>query len=393
MSRTPNAVPSFRKHRPTGQAVTTVKLANGQRKDLYLGRHGTAAAKAEYARIVALTAANGGIYPSQADDLTVNEAILAYIQHIKPTAGRELSTIKKACRTIRELYGRTPACEFGPKALKVVQQNWIDRGTTRQGCNRLLATVKRCWKWLVSEEMVPAENLMAMKTIAGVKSGASAVPEREPVAPANPDDVERVIPFLPTGVAPIVQLQVLTGARCGELVKLRVGELDRTGNIWAFSPAGHKTAWRGKSRTIFFGVRAQAILEPLLAEAGDDYVFSPRRNEEKRRALNHDKRKTKKWPSHMRRNERKRKMAPKRTAGERYATQEVRRAIDRACKAAGVPRFSPHRLRHMAGLRIRNEFGLEHARALLGHSVASMTEHYSRLADAKLASEVAAAAG
>jgi hypothetical protein len=41
-------VPKYRKHKPTGQAVVTL---GG--KDHYLGRHGTAASKERYVRLIA----------------------------------------------------------------------------------------------------------------------------------------------------------------------------------------------------------------------------------------------------------------------------------------------------------------------------------------------------
>ena len=47
-------VPAYRKHKSTKQAVVTVRVADGSRKDLYLGRHGTAASKKEYNRVLAL---------------------------------------------------------------------------------------------------------------------------------------------------------------------------------------------------------------------------------------------------------------------------------------------------------------------------------------------------
>lgn len=41
-------IPNYRKHKATGQAVVTI---NG--KDFYLGRHGTAASKKAYDRLIA----------------------------------------------------------------------------------------------------------------------------------------------------------------------------------------------------------------------------------------------------------------------------------------------------------------------------------------------------
>ena len=81
-----------------------------------------------------------------------------------------------------------------------------------------------------------------------------------------------------------------------------------------------------------------------------------------------------------------------------------RRAIHRACDRAfpapegleGDPlrqwkskhRWSPNRLRHTAATRIREQFGLDGAQAILGHAHARVTEVYGELNIAK-ATEIA----
>jgi hypothetical protein len=83
MPRRPNNVPIYRCHKPTDQAVCTVRLANGKAKVVYLGKWKTAASKAEYGRVVSVVSVNGGIYPSAADDLTVNEAPVRYTSRLR----------------------------------------------------------------------------------------------------------------------------------------------------------------------------------------------------------------------------------------------------------------------------------------------------------------------
>ena len=66
-----------------------------------------------------------------------------------------------------------------------------------------------------------------------------------------------------------------------------------------------------------------------------------------------------------------------RKVGERYTTASYRRAIQRACKLAGVPLWGPHRLRHSSATDIRREYGLEAAQVMLGHSNADVTQIYA----------------
>ena len=117
-------------------------------------------------------------------------------------------------------------------------------------------------------------------------------------------------------------------------------------------------------------------------------MFSPRRAEEERNAARSDARQTPRWASHMDRNERKRAGAGrKRPPRDGYTTGTYRRAVERACEKAGVPAVTPHTLRHLAATEIRAALGPEVARAVLGHTLASMTEHYSREVDRTLARE------
>jgi hypothetical protein len=67
--------PSYRLHKPTGQAVVTL-----DRRAFYLGRHGSPESMAEYNRLVAEWLANGRKLPS-ASDLTVCELAPPYLRH------------------------------------------------------------------------------------------------------------------------------------------------------------------------------------------------------------------------------------------------------------------------------------------------------------------------
>jgi integrase len=54
-----------------------------------------------------------------------------------------------------------------------------------------------------------------------------------------------------------------------------------------------------------------------------------------------------------------------------------RRAIHRACDAAGIPPWSPHRLRHSAATEVRRRFGLEASQVVLGHAELGVTQVYA----------------
>ncbi|QDT67867.1 hypothetical protein MalM25_07750 [Planctomycetes bacterium MalM25] len=62
MPRLTNALPSYRKHRASGQAVVTLSGA-----DHYLGKHGTKSSRTLYDRLVAEWLVNGRSSPAKAD--------------------------------------------------------------------------------------------------------------------------------------------------------------------------------------------------------------------------------------------------------------------------------------------------------------------------------------
>jgi len=123
-------------------------------------------------------------------------------------------------------------------------------------------------------------------------------------------------------------------------------------------------------------------------------------------------RKTKVQPSQVNR----RRRHPERRPGEKYRTTSyyyaIRRGVDAAnkeracdscrlrepadrcetCKAASLPYWHPHQLRHSHAAEARRQFGLEAAQVALGHSQANVTEVYAER-DLALAMNVAAAIG
>lgn len=397
MPRPRNPIPIPRCHK--GSAVVDV-YDGPNRRTVTLGPWASPlppATQAEYERL--LTRLRAGRSPSphagvaaERPALAVNELCLAYLKLWDGTrrADRPGGTNPRfALRTLRGLFGRLPVAEFGPKCLKQLRERWVADGLSRKVINGRVGAVRRVFKWGVSEETVPVEVYQRLQAVEGLRAGQTDAPDRAPVRPAVMADVEAALPHMPEVIRALAQLQIHTAARAGELVKLRVGDIDRTDpDVWTYTPPSHKTAWKGKARTVYFGERARAVLAPLLLKAGgpDAFVFSPARAERERNAERSEQRRTPRYPSHMRRNDEKRAGAKRRRAPrDHYTTGTYRRALERACDAAGVPRFTPHRLRHLAATRVRAELGVDAARALCGHTLAAVTEIYSREVDRQLA--------
>ncbi|HUT10977.1 MAG TPA: site-specific integrase, partial [Thermoguttaceae bacterium] len=368
MPRLVHSTPKYRKHRASGQAVVTI-----QGKDFYLGPWKSKASLVEYDRLIAEWLANGRHAPVPAEDrrdLTVTEVVARYWrfakQHYqkdgKPTSS--LDEVRLSLKPVREVYGHTLARDFGPLALKAVRQRMVDAGQSRGTVNKRIATVKRAFKWAVSEELVPPSVHHALSAVAGLQKGRTTAPESNGVPPVPEEVVQATLPHLPEIVADMVWFQRLTGARPGEVCIVRPCDIDRTGDVWVFRPESHKMEHHGRERLIFIGPKGQAILRPYLLRSAEAYCFSPAESVKKHLAEKHASRKTPLQYGNRPGTNRKRR--PKRKAGDCYTRDSYRRAIHRACTEAEVEQWSPNRLRHSAGTEIRKRFGLEAAQVTLG---------------------------
>jgi integrase len=100
--------------------------------------------------------------------------------------------------------------------------------------------------------------------------------------------------------------------------------------------------------------------------------------------LRAEQRRNRKTPMTPSQRARRPKKTPRRALGDHYSTRSYHHAIRYGCLKAGAPIWGPNRLRHNAGTRLRKEFGLDVARAVLGHSDADTTTIYAER-DASLA--------
>ena len=400
MPKTP-PTPSYRKQKNKTKNRAFVVL--GERR-VYLGEYGTPDSLQRYDRVVAEWLQRGRqAPPPPPDDITVVEILARYWHHANAYYRRpdgsvtaEVETIRQALRPMRELYGRTPVAEFGPLALETVRQRMIEAGWCRSHVNKQISRVKLAFKWGVSKELAPPRVYQAIACVAGLKRGRSEVRDSEPVKPVPEAHIEAVKPLVSRQVRALIDLQLLTGARGGELRRMRAVDVDTAGNVWTFSPDHHKTAHHGHKRTILIGPKGQTIIREFTTRRPiDAYLFSPRDAEAERLEAKHRARKT---PiSCGNRPGTNRKPTRRRPPGERYTKDSYRRAIHRGCDRADravkrdladadkpvpegriVPRWSPHRLRHNAATWLRHEYGIDIAQTILGHRLGSgITEIYA----------------
>lgn len=318
--------PSYLPHKQSGRARAVWTDLSGIRHDMLLpGAYGSPESQGAYARIVAELAVQPTPPPPTVDGraepygFSVNEVLLAYLgyaeRHYRGPDGNpteEVAAVKRVARHVREVYGHTPAREFGPLALKAVRHRFVGLGWGRRSVKQQVERVRRVFKWAVAEELVPPAVHQALAAVAGLQRGRTDAREPDPVGPVEDAAVDAVLPHLNRHVRGLVEFQRLTGCRPGEACAVRRRDIDTGRAVWLYRPLRHKGSWRGKSRVIALGPKAQALVREFFTPDLDDYLFPPRRAVEEVRAERSANRRTPRYPSHVRRNTAKRKARPKR---------------------------------------------------------------------------------
>lgn len=409
MPKLNSRMPGYCHHKASGQATVTLSG-----KTYYLGPYGSLVSRAEYDRLTAAWLAGGRRLPTH-DELTIAELMVRYIDFAQRHYSRnghptkEVDNVKVALRLVRQLYGPLLVTEFGPLKLKTIQ-SMLAAGYTdskgnavaaiaRRTVNARVASVKRMFKWAVSEEMAPADLAHALSTVRGLQKGRTIAREPDPIGPVDDEVVDSTLPHLPSVVADMVRFQRLVGCRPSELCGLRPCDIEKRDDIWVFTPSEHKTQHHGHQRRIFVGPRAQEILKPYLSRDPEQFCFSPSESEADRKQAMRSARKTKVQPSQRDRSKKKPRLKP----GSQYTRCSYARAVARACELAfPVPegygaedaaawrkknRWSPNRLRHAVGTEVRRKYGLEAAQVVLGHSKADVTQIYAQR-DGDLAAQI-----
>ena len=151
----------------------------------------------------------------------------------------------------------------------------IRRGHTRKSINRQVGRIQRAFAWGVENELIPETVYNALLAVAGLTKGRTKAIEGEPVKPVPTALVDAVKPHVSRQVWGMIQLQLLTGARPGEIVSMRVGSLNTAGRIWEYRPETHKTEHHDRDRFILIGPKAQALLWKFLKPDLAAFVFSP----------------------------------------------------------------------------------------------------------------------
>lgn len=291
-----NVVPSYRLHKQSGQAIVTLSG-----RDRTLGAYGTSASKEKYKRLIAEWLSNNRKpalpTPTAAEDgLKTVELIASFWQRQVLTMYRrpdgKPANYRHALSPLKELYGRTVANAFGPLALDAVVTEMVRRQWSRKVINHHLTRIKRLFKWGVGKELIDDRVYQRFSTVEGLRRGQHGAKELERVKPVEDAVFVATLPFFARHIAAMVDLQLLTGMRPGEVCMLRRRDIDTSGEVWLYKPPHHKTVHHDIERIIHIGPRAQEVLTSFLKPDLDAHLFSPADAEQERLQVRYAKRRT-----------------------------------------------------------------------------------------------------
>lgn len=379
--------PKYRHYKPKNLAVVRI-----DGKDHYLGEYDSKESWQKYHQLLADWQSRQGLPPTPVPDqcgfIGVSVVVEAYLNFAKTyyrrdgQVTREYGYLLYAFEPLLELFGLSNANEFGPKSLKLYRQRLLARKLARPVINCCVSRVKRMFKWATAEEIVNPSIYHGLFAVAGLAYGRSEARETEPVRPVSDEVVNATLPYLGSVVSAMVRLQRITGMRVCEVTIMRPCDIDRSGEVWVYSPSIHKNMWRGHVRQVPLGPKAQEILQSFINRRADAFLFSPAESEAERNAAKRKNRKSPMTPSQA---ARKPKAKPGRAKRERYDTDSYRGAIDYAVKMANkelkpheqIPKWYPLQLRHTRATEVRKSYGLDGAQAALGHKNADVTQVYA----------------
>jgi integrase len=295
---------------------------------------------------------------------SIAEALELYMEHAHAyyrrrdgTETGEAKRMRLAMREVILLFGSEPAVDFTPGKLARARDLMVSRDLSLTTINKSVGAIRRVWRWLVHRELVSPSTWHGLRALERLKPGRTPARVCEPVRPANEASIEAACARMAPSLRAMVQLQLLTAMRPGEVCAMRSCDIERVRRgVWIYRPERHKTEHHGFDRRVHMGPRAQELLAPYLAAERDPRqpIFGPAIARAERAGR-----------------------PPIPGPVRPWSTDTYRQAIRLACEAAGVEPFRPNQLRHNAATRLRKVGGLDAAQAVLGHRHANTTEIYA----------------
>lgn len=330
--------------------------------------------------------------------ITVSDLRARYLAHARVyyrradgTPTGQADNVELATRLLVSHHGATIASDFGRAQLQALRQALIKDDLAISTVNKYCDAIKRMYRWAAGEAgLLPPESYYSLAVVTNLRRSRTTARQTDPVQPADERAVDATLAHVPLTLWRMVMLQRLTGMRTTETCIIRPGDIDRTGPIWLYRPAWHKTQHLGREKVVPLGPLAQAVLGPQLSgRKNSDYVFTPTEAQAERYSARRAASASPRPADHL--------TGPMANLRPRYDRRSYYVALQRAQDIAQaqdptLPHWHPHQLRHSFLTRVGHVFGPDAARAAAGHSSVDTTEIYLAR-DISAARVVAAAIG
>lgn len=277
----------------------------------------------------------------------------------------EADNLRLAMREALTLFGGCKVADFGLTELERAREAMIASGLAISSINDRCHRIRRVFRWAARMKYIEPSQLAELTLLDPLKPGRTKARVTEPVMPVPIEFVRQTQEHLPPTVSAMIELQLLTGMRSGELIIMRPIDIDTSKRTWIYKPSRHKTEHIGRDRVIPLGPKARTALRPFLKRAVTEFCFSPRDAMRER------------WEAADTHRSNQAERTEDSWLSDRYTSKTYARAITRVCEKHGIPHWSPHRLRHSCLTNIRDSFGIESSQAVGGHSRIETTQVYA----------------
>lgn len=332
--------------------------------------------------------------PLDPSTYTVDNLAAGYKSHARTiyTKGgkqtTQMDTVNLAMDALAKAYTGWAADEVGaPEVVKLRDAMIV--GMDRHGNNRAramstingrLRVIKQAFRWARLYGLIAKATAYDVSIVPPLRAGRSEAKPARKIMPVPESDLADTIAAATPTIADMIRTMLLTGMRPGELCAMRACDLERDSDVWIYRPVSHKTEHHHKDRVILVGPQAQAVISPYIARRSklSEYVFLPAEAHRERLEMNGLEKVTAYQLSRS-------TFKPGRRFQHDTFYGQISRTCDRAFDPTGEKRavkdyshrWHPHRLRHNAATRIREQFGIEAAKDLLGHSSLSTAMIYA----------------
>jgi integrase len=251
----------------------------GKVKRLSLGRTTDLVLEAARARATELTSAartgrdllaeEEADRAAEAARVMVSSVIESYVRRRVAGQLRTAKEIESRLRRALSSLASRPACEIRRRDIRALLDEVADAGYLREAEKRR-QSIGAMFRWAVSQDLIdsnPADGLASYGTS----------PPRDRVL--APDEIRVLWPWLcnpdePDSPTDILRLELLLGARCGEIGGMQVGEIDQGSWLWTLPSSRSKN--KRPRVTPLVGI-AREIVERRLAMTHQEALFATER--------------------------------------------------------------------------------------------------------------------